>query len=105
MTLHDPLWAPERPLRLPGASRPRNPVHRVARTLLALVCGGLIGAWLVAWWTDDPGVDVCIGLPDGSAYPVLDFRGLDGAWLFNGHVLGYSQTEDVNSCLSPTPLR
>jgi hypothetical protein len=59
--------------------------------------------WVVRWVMADPvPPDACIAIPDAS-YPILDYRGLDGAWVYNGHVVGYSATEDA-PCMTVNPI-
>lgn len=91
----DPLLHARRPLCLPGR-RWRNPVPRTTMHLVAWLLVALSALWVAIWLTDDPFPD-CLILPDAS-FPALDYR--DGVWVFEGHVIGTSPTED-STCIRP----
>ena len=95
------LCPPERPLRLPGIPTPTRRLR--LRHVIVAALSVVSAWWLVAFVFADPiGPDTCIGLPDAS-YPILDYRGFDGAWTYNGAVIGYTKAED-DPCLSPNPI-
>ena len=94
------LCSPRRPLRLPGV--PQRP-RRLRLRHVFVACLGVAFVWWLAATVFRPITDdTCIGLPEAS-YPALDYRGYDGAWIYMGHIIGYSDQEDDN-CLSLNPI-
>jgi len=95
------LVPPGRRLRLPGVTPPPRRL-RLRHAATAITVAAFV--WWLVVYVFSPTVteSTCIGIPDAD-YPVLDYRGYDGAWLYNGAVIGYTAEED-ETCLSPTPI-
>jgi hypothetical protein len=70
--------------------------------MLTFVTVGICVVWMSTWFVTTPDPNSCIGIPDAS-YPVLDYRGFDNAWVYNGAIVGYSAAEDA-TCMTTRPI-
>jgi hypothetical protein len=94
-----------RQLRLPGYHKPRRDTwwlfERAMYVLLIVIIGGC-GINISKWFITDPQPPSCIGFPEAE-FPVYEWRAFDGAWIYNGHIIGYSLTESA-PCMSINPI-
>jgi hypothetical protein len=101
----EPFIDQPRELRLPGYQHPSITGWRAFEYSMYLLLIGLLagcGIYMSQWFMTDPQPPSCVGIPSAE-YPVLYWRGFDGAWVYNGAIVGYSMTEDA-TCMSINPI-